>query len=268
MHEAAFRHCGISATYDLFDVTPEDFCRKLEDLGRLGIKGANVTVPHKVTAFRFIKEKGSLDREALKYGAVNTIYFRDGVIRGTNTDGIGFLRSLKEDLKFSQAGKRVFVIGAGGAARAIVIALGDTPEKIIINDIRPDTIEGLIADYRTLYKTGRVEGYAGPDRVERHKIIRETDLLINATGIGMHSGDDHLFEYDRIERSLSVFDVIYNPLETALLRTAKERGCRSVNGLGMLLYQGAEAFRVWTSREPPIEVMREALTGRVKSLQV
>lgn len=280
MHNAAFKAININAEYRLFEVKPEELEGFLE--GTISVKdtdgrscfskdvmGFNITVPHKIRAFEFIKNTTivhSPDITLFLAGAVNTIKRENGKLHFRNTDTTGFVNSLREDLKFNTADKIVIVFGCGGAGRAIVAGLlqgGMNTKKIYMYDINTEAMETterhfLNPNFADFVK-GRLEFIS---REEIPKKLTESDLLVNATPIGMKEGDGSVIDKDLLHKKLSIYDVVYNR-QTQLIKDAKSLGFPCADGLGMLLYQGAASFEFWTEKKPPIERMREALNKGV-----
>jgi shikimate dehydrogenase len=256
MHNAAFRELGMDAEYRPFDVKPEDLEDFLRGLPGGPIRGVNVTIPHKIAAKEYIEREGSLDKEAAKLGAVNTVKVEGGALKGYNTDGAGFYRSLVLDLKFEPEGKRVFIMGAGGAARAITMYLGDSPGTVSVFDIDAAKAEALKERYESYFKKGRIRLVSERDLA---KALSECQLFVNATPVGMKESDPSPVDAKSLPRGAAVYDLVYNRPKTALVREATLNKLHAVTGIGMLLYQGAIAFEIWTGRKPPIDVMRKAL---------
>ncbi|MBL7068426.1 MAG: shikimate dehydrogenase [Candidatus Omnitrophica bacterium] len=253
MHNAAFKHLEIDAEYELFEIKPgelNDFFSSFKER----LSGINITIPHKEASIKYVD---AVDKISDAIGAINTVVLENDRLHGYNTDVIGFLKSLKEDLKFKPAGKRAVVFGAGGAARAVTFALlFEEIEQIVLVDI--DTKKAaLLAD--ELQKDGCNAIAVEKDPMAIKELLLNSDLVVNATPCGMKKGDPELLDPNFLHDKLAVFDLIYNPLETRLIKEAKEKGCNAVNGLGMLLYQGAAAFRLWTKKPAPIGIMKEAL---------
>ncbi|MDD5045023.1 MAG: shikimate dehydrogenase [Candidatus Omnitrophica bacterium] len=260
MHNAAFIALGMDAEYQLFDKTEQELEKFIAQIKkpRSVISGLNVTIPYKVTVHDLLK--GSLSENAAKIGAVNTIIIeeegKERKLIGENTDGPGFLQALDKDLRFDPKEKIVFVLGAGGAARAIIMALGSSPEKIYFTDIDEEKALRLEADYKKYFGDNRIYRVGEKDKSDCIKIA---DLLVNATGAGMKDTDELPIEADALHKNMYIFDCIYNPKETKLLKLAKEKKLEYANGLGMLLYQGIRSFELWTGVTPPEEAMRNAL---------
>lgn len=255
MHNAAFEALGLDYCYIPFSVRPEDLNISVGAIKALNIRGVNITIPHKETIIPYLDE---LDREAELIGAVNTVLNKDGRLIGYNTDGRGFVRSIREEGGITPKGKRIMIIGAGGAARAISFSLANEDvEKIFINDIISDKAKELSSAVRrktsteTIYIKDFKEG------------VGEVDILINATPLGMKKEDPLPIPPEFLSSGILVYDIVYNPPETPLIREAKKKGAKTLGGLGMLLYQGALSFKIWTGQEPPIEVMRKALENKI-----
>lgn len=256
MHNAAFKALGIDAEYRLFDVLPENLDLFLRELPKNSISGTNVTIPHKVKAKQYIEANGSLNDHAMRLGAVNTIKVDGQKLSGFNTDGPGFYRSLVEDLKFEPEGKTVFVLGAGGAARAIIMFLGEGPKKIYVTDIDDFAATELKKHFDKYYSWRKLEVMK---RGDFEKDFEKADLFIQATPIGMKEDDPSPIDVNYLHPKLRVYDVIYNRPLTKLVQEASKRKLHATTGLGMLLYQGAIAFELWTGKKAPVEVMRKAL---------
>ena len=251
MHNADFQALEINAVYLPFPVSPEKLPQAVKGLVASGVCGFNLTVPHKVAILPLLDE---ITPEAKSTGAVNTIRCRNGWMAGTNTDGEGLLKSLQEDLNWSPASKQVLLLGAGGAARGIAFGLLNAgAESLIIANRTLTKAKSLAGDCRAGFRKAKVEALPldGLDGLEVH-------LLVNATSVGMGDGASPV-ELEKVGVSEGVADIVYSPLETPLLAQAKALGLPTANGLGMLLHQGWLAFKFWTGREPPLEVMRQAL---------
>ena len=243
MHNAAFQELGVDAVYQLFPLQEAELDGFFADLKKDGspIFGLNVTVPYKEKVLVYMD---SLSPFADKVRAVNTVVVSSKrKLTGHNTDGPGFLTHLTE-LGFDTAGKRVSILGAGGAARAIVSVLcliPQRPEAVRIYDVDYDKAAVLVRDLGQRFDTGLVEIVNSLDDLQ----LEMTDLLINATPIGMKADDPCLVEGFDLQHGMLVYDLIYNPAETRLLKWAKEQGAKTSNGLGMLYYQGVLAFQHW-----------------------
>ncbi|MCS7049875.1 MAG: shikimate dehydrogenase [Verrucomicrobiae bacterium] len=251
MHNAAFTAVGLNWVYVACHVPPERLAGAIRGARDLGWVGLNLTVPHKVAALELVEE---LDDEAKQLGAVNTLRFgENGRIEGYNTDGYGLVKALEEEFGLTLAGRRVLILGAGGGAgRALAMkcALERVDALYLANRTR-ERVKELAARVRA---TGtKVEVLS---LVEAASVLDKVELIINATSVGLHPGDTLPVRPGRVHY---VYDTIYNPPETALLRVARQAGARVANGLSMLLHQGARAWEIWTGRPAPIGAMRAAL---------
>ncbi len=245
MHNAAFEHLGLNYCYIALPVKPEGIADAVKGLRALSFHGCNVTVPYKQEVIPFLDE---IDDEAGFIGAVNTIRNDSGHLKGFNTDGRGFMESLKE-AGVDPFGKEIFIIGAGGAARAIGYYLARRALKLRIFDVDSGKSLPLVRDLKKLNREVVV--------AENRDGIHTSDIVINATPLGLNKEDPLPMQIDMLRREQVVCDLIY--WDTPLLRGARERGCRTVNGLGMLLWQGVFAFQIWTGVLPPVDLMREIL---------
>lgn len=261
MHNAAFKHYGMDAEYQLFEVAPE----KLDEFFKKTIRekkilGFNVTVPHKEKVVEYLDSKKDSLVETI--GAVNTVRVEpNGALSGYNTDSEGFDRDLEEQ-GVAIADKNVCLLGAGGGAKAVAFAIMDKhPKKLSIFDIDPAKTQELVKRIKRFYPTDVFEVVGRIEDLE----IAKADILINATPVGMKESDPLLVKQEWLHQNLFVYDLIYNPSETKLLKMAKEAGCKYANGLGMLLYQGVLAFQHWTDKKAPVEVMRKALLERISA---
>jgi len=258
MHNAAYEELDLKYRYDLREVSPA----KLEtfmtgEMRDQVVRGANVTIPHKVAVMEYLDE---VDREALAIGAVNTIVNEDGRLKGYNTDGRGAIRALEEAYGELE-GVRAVIVGAGGAARAIGYHLSAKAGRITILNRTLGRAEELAARLSSMHECNASVEPSSLRRSELEEALKEADILINTTPVGMTPD----FEGTPVDGSLIragtlVFDTVYNPLRTRLLREAEEAGAKTLPGLRMLVYQGAAAFRLWTGVEPPVELMYDAVT--------
>jgi len=259
MHNAAFRALKINAEYKLFEVEPEELDYFLDKLDKNDIQGLNITVPYKEKILDFV----TLDSESFylkQIKAVNTIVKKDNIWKGFNTDIPGFSKHLKEH--FDPTNKKVAILGAGGAGRAVAYVLADSGAKeIAIFDIDKSKSKNVTDMIKGLFPNS---GISSVDNIAQLD-LKGKDLLVNATPIGLKESDSCLVSAGMLHKSLFVYDLIYNPPETKLLKIAKEQGATVSNGLGMLLYQGMLSFQIWTGQEAPREVMERAL---LQALQV
>jgi shikimate dehydrogenase len=244
MHNAAFAELGLDWVYVACEVAPDAAAAAFAGVRALGFGGLSVTIPHKAAALAAVDE---VSDTAHAIGAVNTVVrLTGGRLRGENTDGAGFLASLADE-GFDPAGRRCSVVGAGGAARAVVHALAGAgaAEVVVVN--------------RTATRAEEVAALArGAGRVGVAADVAGVDLVVNATPLGLSGSDALPFDPDLVGSGQLVVDLIPNPAMTPLMRAARERGARVAGGLGMLVHQGALAFALWTGRPAPLGVMRAA----------
>jgi shikimate dehydrogenase len=261
--QAALDHCGIDATYQAYEVAPDDVGQFVNGLRRDGAWGINVTVPHKEAVIPHLDE---VDDWATAAGAVNTIVNRDGRLTGHNTDGLGFLRALQDEGGFVPEGSRVLILGAGGAARGVVLALSRAKVATLIIANRTLERAQRLAD---LAHSADTEGIAIPlDGKDLTEAAGAADLIVNCTTIGMSHGPDEAgspLPSESITSTVLVNDLVYNPLETPLLKAAAQAGATCLGGILMLVYQGAASFEMWTGRDAPVAVMLEAATKAMAS---
>jgi shikimate dehydrogenase len=257
MHNAAFKKLGLDACYVPFRVQPSRLRDAVKAVVPLGLCGLNITVPHKENVIAGLDQ---LSEEARLIGAVNTIEVRDGSLIGHNTDGRGFIRSLRDEARFDPKGETVLIVGSGGAARAVGFCLALAKAgKIALYDVDAGKAAALARDIRR--KTGIVaEALSARFLVP---VAEEARCVINATPLGLKKNDPLPFGKELIRPHHLVCDLVYNPPETALLRAAKARGARRLPGIGMLLYQGVIAFELWTGAKAPVSAMKNALARQI-----
>ncbi len=258
--QAALHAIGFDGTYQPWDVAPGDVGEFINGLRAPGTLGINVTVPHKEGVIPFLDE---VDDWASTAGAVNTIVNRNGRLTGHNTDGIGFLRALREGADFEPRGRDVLVLGAGGSARGVVYALARAGvAQIFIANRTRERAERLAA--LSIDSGVAAEVLALSDAKEA---TGEVALIVNCTSMGMvHGPDEHgtpLSAAD-IPPTVVVNDLVYNPLETPLLREAAKAGATTLGGIQMLVYQGAASFEMWTGQDAPVSVMLDAATAAMR----
>ncbi len=245
MHNTAFDRLGLNYCYVAMPVREEALKDAIKGLKALNFAGFNVTVPHKENVIPLLDD---IDEEARFIGAVNTVKNEDGRLRGYNTDGRGFMESLRE-AGIEVKGKDIFIVGAGGAARAIGYYLVMEASRVCIFDIDSGKAISLVNALK-----GVRDNVVFVDSLSR---IRSSDLIINATPLGLKEEDPLPVDLRLLSKDQVIYDLIY--WDTTLVREARAIGCRAVNGLGMLLWQGVLAFRIWTGITPPVEIMREVL---------
>ena len=254
MVEAAYRHLGLPWRYLTIEVTPAGLEDAVRGARAMGFAGFNCTIPHKVAVVPLLD---SLGNSARLIGAVNCVVRRGDRLIGENTDGQGFLTSLKESV--DPRGRRCVIFGAGGAARAIAmeLALAGAEGIIVVNrsESRGRELAAVLKEKAAMRNAVFVP-WKG-----RYSVPADTDVVINATSIGLHPDGEAELDMDvtTLRQTMVVADVIPNPPRTRLIRAASQRGCRTIDGLGMLVNQGAIGIRLWTGREPDLRVMRAAL---------
>jgi shikimate dehydrogenase len=256
MHNAAFKSLGLNWEYLPFEVKPEDLKKKIDELRSKGFSGFNVTIPHKETIVSLLDETTKLPR---MIGAVNTVRVEGQKLVGYNTDAAGFIESLRLDAKFEPKAKRAVILGAGGAAKAAAIMLAKADvASITISDVDNEKAETL-ADYCDSLFEGDIHSVKAGSPSLR-EAVSNADLLVNATPIGMHPKEDETPGDERWEMGGGsvLFDLVYNPPETKLMKWAKAKGLTAINGLGMLVRQGALSFNLWTEQDAPVDVMWKA----------
>jgi len=264
MQNAAFRAAGLNMVYLAFDVAPPDLPAAVAAVRALGLAGVNVTVPHKEACLPLLDE---VDPDAAAVGAVNVIVPRDGRLVGYNTDGDGFIRALRE-AGTEPRGRTALIIGAGGAARAVAVALARVgAARITVTNRTHERAVRLAADLTAL----GVQAQALPwDALtgrtpEAEAAVTASELIIQTTTLGMHPRTDTAPPLPAawFGPHHTACDLVYNPRETECLAAARARGARVVDGLGMLLHQGAASFELWTGRAAPLEAMRRALAAEM-----
>jgi shikimate dehydrogenase len=244
LHNAGFAALGLDWTYVACPVAEGEAAEAVEAMRTLGIEGMSVTMPHKKSVASAVD---GLSPTAAKLGAVNCIT-RDGDrLVGENTDGIGFVDSLRSQLQMDLDGLTIVIVGAGGAARSIALATADHGAKVGVFNRTAKSAEQL------------VEIVGASSAVVQEEAIRDADLVVNATSLGMDKGDSLPFDLNFLSKGQSLIDLIYEPEKTALLAEAESLGVRTLNGVAMLLHQAGEQFRLWTGCEPPLQEMAQAV---------
>ena len=258
MHNAAFAALKMNWVYLPFHVEVADLRAALQGVRTMNMVGVNLTVPHKIAALEMMDE---VDAEARQLGAVNTVVVENNRLLGYNTDGYGFAKAIQEEFNLTLKDKRVLVLGAGGAGRAIAV-------KCVLEGAATVWVAN-----RTPGKADAIQQAAGAAGVvvtipltndAIRKVIGQVDLLVNATSVGLRPEDSLNLDPSLFTPELYVYDTIYRPAETALLATAHEAGAKCANGLSMLLHQGAQSFEIWTKdKMAPLAKMRQALKTAV-----
>lgn len=258
MHNAAFKKLGLDNIYVPFNVKAEELESAINGAYSLGIKGLNVTIPHKTEVVKYLDY---LDIAAGLIGAVNTVEFGENGAVGHNTDGIGAVRAIEEVSPVKD--KKIMILGAGGAARAISFQLLlSGARKIVISnrtiekasELKEDLVEKLEQDVKVT-DLG----------VELENELKDSDVLINTTPVGMYPNISQkpLVTSNMMHKDLIVNDIVYNPLKTGLLVEAEKAGAKTITGVKMLMYQGVESFKIWTGFEPPVDTFQKALMNEM-----
>lgn len=259
MHNEAFRYLGLDYAYLAFEVGNEGLEDAVKGLKAMQARGCNVSMPNKTVIHKYLDK---LTPAAEMTGAVNTVINDNGVLTGTITDGVGYMRSLKER-GFDVIGKKMTIVGAGGAATAIQVqAALDGVKELSIFNRKDEFYDRAVETVRIINEKTDCKAtlYDLDDKEALRREIADSYIFTNATGVGMKPlvGETYI-EKDMLRPELIVSDVVYVPAKTRLLEIAEEVGCPTVNGLGMMLFQGAEAFKLWTGQEMPIDHMKDFL---------
>jgi shikimate dehydrogenase len=261
MHNAAFAALGLDWRYLAFEVDPKNLRAAIAGAKAMNFAGLNLTLPHKLLAVEMVD---ALDESAKKWGAVNTIKFERSAggtpalhSVGFNTDADAITQSLREDLKLKLRGEKFLLLGAGGAGRtaALKLASEKVAELFLVNRTKSKAQE-IAAEIKKQFPSVKVSIGFPKTKV---------DLVLNATSLGLKTDDASPLDEKQfsLNQTRAVYDMIYRPAETALLKAAKAAGCKTANGLGMLLHQGAKAFEIWTGKPAPLDVMRRALEQNI-----
>ncbi|MEM2342106.1 MAG: shikimate dehydrogenase [Candidatus Bathyarchaeia archaeon] len=264
IQNAAFQHLGLDCVYVAFNVRPERLKEAILGIKSLGIQGLNVTMPYKISIIQYLDE---LDEDARKVGSVNTVINVNNKLIGYTTDGIGALNALRY-AGIDPSGKKIVILGAGGASRSISFTLARYANELIILNRTLEKAESLVNDIAKFLGMGiNVKACSFTDENLRRE-LEDADILINATSIGMKPNDHETpVKRDFLRGGLVVFDIIYEPLETRLLGEAKSVGAKTIDGLSMLIHQGAVSFEIWTGLKAPIEIMREAALRKIRETE-
>jgi len=265
IQNAALRACDINMQYARFHTRANELRSALGFLRKLDFVGINLTVPHKVSA---VGQIDAADELATRCGAVNTVHLRDNKLIGSNTDGEGFSRAVRHEFSIDLRDLRVLIIGAGGGTgRAIAWQCAlENCERLVLANRTPEKMSELVERLRPFFVAPRVLGPVARlkalawDEIALRAQLPDIDLIVNATPLGMNPSDPAPVPARLLAPHHIIFDCVYAPSRTRLLREVDEAGARGANGLSMLLYQGALSFSIWYNRDAPIDAMREALT--------
>jgi len=258
MHQAALRRLGLDARYQAFEISPAQVRDVLRALSPLGFWGINVTIPYKEIVLPFLDE---VDPEAAAIGAVNTVVVRGGRLVGHNTDAEGFRLALEVEGRTALRGARVLVVGAGGAARAVAYAcLARGCDSLLLANRSEPRARSLGRAMKTRFPEADIAAIATAGRAWASRAAASS-VVVNTTPLGGRPGDPLPIPPEALGRGQTVMDIVYRPRRTPLLAAAAAAGARTVDGLQMLLHQGALAFALWTGREAPLAAMRRALSA-------
>ncbi len=256
MQNEALQQAGVDAVYVPFHVTPERLPEAVAAIRNLDILGVNITIPHKETVCSFLDE---IDEDAQLIGAVNTVVNRDGRLHGYNTDGTGFLASLEQDLNFKPFGKRVLLLGAGGACRAALVSLARAGASWIgVANRTPARSNAMVTEIGVSFP-GTTFAAFSLAKEELKSVAGNIDLLVNTSSVGLKGESFEDFPWEALNRGADVYDMVYTKGITPLLQTASDRGHSTADGLGMLAAQGEEGFKLWTGGDAPSGVMKDRL---------
>lgn len=253
LHNAAFNSLNLGYVFLAFKVKSAEVGNAISGMRALDIHGLNVTMPHKKAVINYLYE---IDQTAKFLNAVNTIYNKNGKLLGFNTDGVGALKALKEN-GANPAGKKVLLLGSGGAARAIAYALAQEADELVVLNRTVEQAKELASLLNRTFSKKVVADSLTPSAIQEN--LRGCDILVNATSVGMKpNANQSVIAPEWLKPNLAVMDIVYNPIETKLVKNAKSAGAKVVSGVEMLIYQGAASFEIWTGKSAPVEVMRKA----------
>jgi shikimate dehydrogenase len=262
IQNAAFQYLDLDYVYVAFNVKKENLEKAVLGVRSLNIYGLNVTMPHKTSVIQYLDQ---VDETAKNIGSVNTVLNKEGLLVGYSTDGIGALNALKYN-KVSPSNKKIVIIGAGGASRSISFNIAKESREIVIINRTIEKAENLVKDLsRLLGKSVRVKARS-LEKTNLKMELEDADIVINATSIGMHPRENETpINSILLHHGMVVFDLVYDPFETRLLRDARKVGAKTINGIDMLIHQGAYSFEIWTGKRAPIEVMMKVAMEKLKT---
>ena len=261
MHNAAFEALELDFVFLAFQVKAAEIGNAINGMRALNIHGLNVTMPHKDLVIKYLDQ---VDPTAKTIGSANTILKRDSRLLGFNTDGVGALNALEQN-GVKPKGKKVLLLGAGGAAKAIAFTLSQETDELVILSRTTKQATDLAALLKQKFNKKIEAGTLSSSTVKNN--LADADVLINATSIGMEPNTDKTpIELEWLKPNLAVMDIVYNPIETKLAKDAKTAGAKVVSGIEMLIYQGAASFEIWTACRAPIEVMRKAVLNHLQKV--
>ena len=261
MQNAAFEALNLDYVFLAFKVKPAQVENAVNGMRALNIRGLNVTMPHKSPVLNFL-DRVDLSAQIIK--SVNTILNRENKLFGFNTDGVGALKALREN-GVEPKGRKVLLLGAGGAARAIAYTMAKEADELAVLNRTVKQAQDLAKLIEKTVNKKIVTGSLSPSEIQRN--LQDADILINATSIGMKpNADESPVAPKLLRRDLAVMDIVYNPIETKLAKEAKAAGAKVVSGVEMLIYQGAASFEIWTGKSAPVEVMRQAALNHLQKV--
>ena len=261
MHNAAFEALKLDYVFLAFKVKPAEVGNAISGMRALTIHGLNVTMPHKSTVINYLDE---IDQASKTIGSVNTILNKAGRLFGFNTDGIGALKALREN-GVEPRGKKVLLLGAGGAARAIAYTLAQEADELVILNRTAKPATELTNLLKKAFNKKVIANALTPGTIKDNLV--DSDVLINATSVGMKPNANQTpVAPEWLKADLAVMDIVYSPVETKLAKDAKAVGAKVVSGVEMLIYQGAASFEIWTSGKAPVEVMRKAALNHMRTV--
>ena len=259
MHNASMKSLNFDGIYLALNINPDDVVETLPVMKKMGFKGINLTIPHKEIVYSHLE---TLDESAKLFKSVNTILFEDDEIKGFNTDGYGFLKALESSFGKEIDNDKVFILGCGGAGRTVALqSTKSKAESIWLADIDEDKILKLKDEILSLDPTMKI--YYSLNLDDQIDGCKDSNLIIQASPVGMRENEKSLFPSSAFNNNQRVFDLIYMYPETSFMKNAKQSGAEAANGLGMLLYQGEKAFRIWTNCEANQDVMMDVLSKKV-----
>jgi len=259
MHNASMKSLNFDGIYLALNINPDDVVETLPVMKKMGFKGINLTIPHKEIVYSHLE---TLDESAKLFKSVNTILFEDDEIKGFNTDGYGFLKALGSSFGKEIDNDKVFILGCGGAGRTVALqSTKSKAESIWLADIDEDKILKLKDEILSLDPTMKI--YYSLNLDDQIDGCKDSNLIIQASPVGMRENEKSLFPSSAFNNNQRVFDLIYMYPETSFMKNAKQSGAEAANGLGMLLYQGEKAFRIWTNCEANQDVMMDVLSKKV-----
>jgi shikimate dehydrogenase len=261
MHNAAFEAQKLDYVFLAFKVKSAELENAVNGIRALNIRGLNVTMPHKSSVLKYLDR---IDLSAQIINSVNTILSREGKLFGFNTDGVGAVKALREN-GVELKGRKVLLLGAGGAARAIAYAMARESDELAVLNRSLKPAQDLAKLLEKTVNKKIVAGALTPKEIQHN--LQDSDVLINATSVGMKpKPNESLVPIKLLRPNLAVMDIVYNPIETQLANDAKAVGAKVVSGVEMLIYQGAASFEIWTGKSAPVEVMRQAALNHLQKV--